>query len=217
MPALVLPPFEVRCSQWLGSLLLSAFAAAAMCFVSAVLSTFFGDFPTENQCGWLFLVGTAGSWTLLTISKFWEGSEGDGLVRRFLLMIVGIGLGAWSWAIAQFLKVDLPFGSLHNVLEVGWNLPREFFDAPGNPSLLAHMTVFATLFFLIRWWRQTDPLRRARVKLSALLGSAIVAMGVSMLWQFPHRWLIMLAVVISASAQFAAPWQRRTQPCHIDR
>lgn len=216
-PAFVLPPLEVRYTQWLGSLLQSAFAAAAMCFVSVVLSTFWGNLPTKNQCGWLFLVGTVGSWALLTMSKFWEGSEGDGLIRRFLLMIVGIGLGAWSWAIAQFLKVDLPFSTLHNVLDVGWNLPGEFFDAPGNPSLLAHMTVFATLFFLIRWWRQTDPLRRARVKLSALMGSAIIAMGVSMLWQFPHRWLIMLAVVISASAQFAAPWQRQIQPRHLDR
>ena len=207
-PAFILPPLEVRCTQWCGSLLLAAFAAAAMCFVSVVLSTFVGELPDSNQCGWLFLVGTVGSWALLTISKFWEGSEGDRLVRRFLLMILGIGVGVWSWFVAELLMVDFPFGKLHSILHVGYSLPSEFFKGHGDPTLLLHATVFATLFFLIRWWRQTDPVRRGRVRLFTLIGTALIAMFASMVWQFPHRWLIMVAVVISASSQFAAPWQR---------
>lgn len=78
--------------------------------------------------------------------------------------------------------------------------------------LLAYLACFGTLFFLIRWWRQADPLRSARLSVWSVLVSTFLAWLVAGLFQFPQPWLPMVACMISVSVQLASPWmhsQRR--------
>ncbi len=146
-----------RLAGLLGSLVGSALVAFTMCLVMAILGGFHGRAPVPAQFAWLVVVSVTGSWAVLAPSKFWERGHGEPMLRRFILMVIGLAVGLLSFATAAYLKVELPhdrgFG------EVGYNLPAAFYGADGSPLLAAHVAALGTLFVLLRWWRQADPLR----------------------------------------------------------
>ena len=45
---------------------------------------------------------------MLIPSKFWEGTDGDAMLRRFILMVIGLLVGTVAFVGAWFLAVDLP-------------------------------------------------------------------------------------------------------------
>ena len=64
-----------------------------------------------------------------------------------------------------------------------------------------------TLYLLMRWWRQADPLRTSRLSLWSIFVSMVVAALVAGFWGFPARsWLVMAAAAISVSVQLSSPW-----------
>ena len=186
--------------------------AAAACFVIVLLETYFADWattPRPEQCAWLLLVSIAGSWAVLIPSKFWEGFCGDPWPRRFLLMTLGLGVGAIAFLLADLLMVRLTPGA-------GYPIPLHYrpppaFYAPddGKPLLLGYMACFGTLFLFIRFWRLADPLRRRRVRIWLILLHVCVGGLVTALWQFPEPWLPMVAGAISTSVQLSSPWVPR--------
>ena len=208
VPAMLLRTPRQRLAELLGSLLLSALAAAVMCFVMAMIESFQANspgFPRPEQFAWLLMVSVTGSWAVLILSKFWEGSRGDPMVRRFLMMVTGLGVGAAAFAASELLMVSLPAAAGYPQ-PPAYRLPPSFYAIDGRPMLLAHMACFATLFLLVRWWLQTNPLRLARLSLGRLILSALVAGVVAWAWQFPQPWLPMVAATISVSVQLSSPW-----------
>ena len=203
-----------RLAGLLGSLVGSALAAFTMCLVLAILESFHGPSPTPAQFAWLVVVSVTGSWAVLVPSKFWEGGRGEPMLRRFVLMVIGLGVGLVSFATAVHLKVDLPhdrgFG------EIGYNLPAAFYGPDGSPLLAAHVAALGTLFLVLRWWRQTAPLRSTRLSIWAMIVSALAAWLIAAVWLFPQPWLAMVACSMSASVQLAGRWlnprQRHPSP-----
>jgi hypothetical protein len=193
-----------RLAGLLGSLMGSALVAFTMCLVLAILVSFQGPAPTPAQFAWLVVVSVTGAWAVLVPSKFWEGGRCEPMLRRFLLMVIGLAVGLVSFATAVHLKVDLPhdrgFG------EVGYNLPAAFYGPDGTPLLAAHAAALGTLFLFMRWWRQTDPLRSTRLSVWAMIVSAVAAWLVAGLWLFPQPWLAMVACAMSAAVQLAGRW-----------
>jgi hypothetical protein len=193
-----------RLAGLLGSLVGSALAAFTMCLVLAILESFHGPSPTPAQFAWLVVVSVTGSWAVLVPSKFWEGGRGEPMLRRFVLMVIGLGVGLVSFATAVHLKVDLPhdrgFG------EIGYNLPAAFYGSDGSPLLAAHVAALGTLFLVLRWWRQADPLRSTRLSVWAMIVGALAAWLIAAVWLFPQPWLAMVACAMSASVQLAGRW-----------
>jgi hypothetical protein len=70
----------------------------------------------------------------------------------------------------------------------------------------AYLIYFAGLFAILRWWTQTDPLRRTRLSLTATAVCVLWAWIMHMFCQFPQPWGFMLAVTISVATQLSAPW-----------
>jgi eukaryotic-like serine/threonine-protein kinase len=208
IPALVLGTPRERIAELLGSLLLSSLVAAAMTLVMAMVSNYFNEnipLPEQfAQCAWLFLVTLAGAWIVLIPSKLWEGAYGDPALRRFVMMVLGMGLGELAYLIASMFIVILPpapgFKHMH------LNLPRNFYSFDGQPMLMAHLACFGALFFIVRWWGQSDPLRSKRLRLWSLLVTAIMAWFVAWILDFPQPWLPMVACAISVSVQLSSPW-----------
>jgi hypothetical protein len=113
-------------------------------------------------------------------------------------------VGLLSFATAAYLKVELPhdrgFG------EIGYNLPAAFYGADGSPLLAAHVAALGTLFVLLRWWRQTDPLRCTRLSVWAMIVSTLAGWLIAAVWLFPQPWLPMAACSMSAAVQLAGRW-----------
>jgi len=214
-----LPPKSLRekLQELTGSMLVSAVVAAAMGVLLGVLR---GASASPEQFAWLVLVGTVGAWAVMLPAKFWKGGDGEAMLRRCLLLALGLGLGAFAYAGKSWLLVDLPYD---------WNGPQmdarlypasirqfEFTDADGAPTLMAHMAFFAFLLAALRWWRQADPSRPHRLSLWSTAVSVFAAWLLCYFWPFPQPWSLMAAATISVAVQLASPWQgprrRRARP-----
>ena len=204
-PVFVVKPRLERLRELIGSLLIAAAVTGAMCVVMVLIAAHSNSsFVRPEQCAWLFLVSLAGAWVVLVAGKFWEGSDGEPLLRRFILMTFGLGLGMAAFAAAEAFHVRLPVETSLS-MRTGLQLPPSFYS-DGRPLAMAYMAVFATLLALVRWWRQCDPLRTARLSLATIIVSVIGAHIVALGWQFPEPWLMMAAGCISVSVQLASPW-----------
>ena len=205
--AWVLKPPRQRLAELLGSLLTGALVALAMCVVMILVSGYRGMTPQPEQCAWLALVGIAGTWTVLLAAKFWEGTAGEALLRRFILMVVGLGLGLLACGVAEALWVHLPpAADMPAAGPYGYRLPLSFYADDGRPLAMAYMACFGTLLLVLRWWRQADPLRAVRLSLWSMIVSAVVAFLVAGVWHFPQPWLAMVAATMSVAVQLASPW-----------
>ena len=213
MPALVLGTPRERVAELLGSLLLSSLVAVVMTVIMYMLSSCLNyTDPTPEQCAWLLLVTIAGAWTVLIPAKLWEGTHGDAALRRFVMLVLGLGLGALVYHISMLFMATLP-PSTHSY-PPHIKLPRNLYSFDGQPALMAYLAVFGALFFVIRWWRQADPLRTSRLKIWSLLVTVAVAFIVAAIIDFPQPWLPLVAGAISVTVQLASPWAnpRRLRP-----
>jgi hypothetical protein len=199
-------PARQRVQELLGSLLLSAGVAAAMCVIMVILR---GAAPSPEQFAWLTLVSTAGAWAVLVPAKLWEGASGDAALRRFLLMVLGLGLGAVAWGASDLLMVQLDYGwgTPRSMNAPIINFPNFYDELHGHPSLMGHMAYFAFLLVALRWWRQADPGRPVRLSLGATFIAALWSWLLFFFWPFPQPWGVMVATTMSVAVQLASPWQ----------
>lgn len=79
---------------------------------------------------------------------------------------------------------------------------------------MAYLAVFGSLFVVLRWWRQADPLRPARLRFWSVIWCVIVAGVVAGLWRFPQVWMPMVAAVMAISIQLSSPWMSRHERRH---
>ncbi len=210
LPALILKPPRERLADLLRSLLTGALAATVMCVVVVLVGSYGSDAlnaPRPEQFAWLLLASLAGTWAVLIAAKFWEGVRGDAMLRRFVLMVVGLGIGAAMFAAAETLMVKLPAAVAYSRL-ADIKSPPSFYAIDGRPQMMAYMACFGTLFLVLRWWLQADPLRRTRLSVFSVFVSIVLASLVAELWQFPQPWLPMVAGAMSVAVQLASPYER---------
>ena len=198
-------------------MLVGALVAVAMCVVMVLLNTLLADHTSQSadhlryaQYGWLVLVSIAGTWAVQIPSKFWEGTRGETTLRRFVMMVIGLGIGMLAFGAAEMFGIDLSVGPNYGNDMMIWSnneWPSSFYNAYGRPQEMAFLACFGTLFLVMRWWRQADPLRSKRLRLWSMFVSVMVAMVVAGLWSFQQSsWLVMVAGAMSASVQLASPW-----------
>ncbi len=203
--ALVMKSPMQRATDLIGSMLAGGLVAVTMCLVLVLAISYQSNMPQPEQFAWLVLMSIVGTWALLVPSKLWEGTRGEPMLRRFILMVIGLGLGLLAFAAADVLMVnwtdDLTFPR-----SLDYRLPAHFYGGDGRPLLAAYLAVFGSLLPLLRWWRQADPLRITRLSLWSLFVSAVVAAVVAAVWHFPQPWLVVAVCAISVSVQLASPW-----------
>lgn len=205
IPTFDIKPLAVRVTDLIGSLLVAAAVTAAMCVVMLLILGYRGVPLQIEQCAWLYLVSLAGAWFVLTATKYWEGSRGERMLRHFIFMTIGLGLGLVAFGVAEVLLVRLPIDhDLTNRAATHW-VPSAFYQ-DGRPMAMAYMAAFATLLAVLRWWLDADPLRSTRLSLWSLLVTVVFAYIIATAWQFPKPWLMMVAGCISVSVQLSSPW-----------
>ena len=187
-------------------MLASAFVAAVM---GVLLSVLRGKAAQPEQFVWLVLVSTVGAWLIMIPSKFWEGSEGEPILRRCALLLLGLGLGAFAFTSGKFLMAELPYEWKAPDFDQHTLVTWELYDPAGAPTILGQMAYFAFLLVALRWWRQADPARPHRLSLWSVAVSVFWAWMLYYFWPFPQPWGIMVAAAISVSVQLASPWRPR--------
>jgi hypothetical protein len=195
-----------------GSMLLSAGVALTMTVVMFVLRR---EDLTLGQFSWLGVVGTLGAWAVMIPAKFWEGVEGEQLPRRFVMLAAGLAVGAVACGLAAFLAVDLPYegnGWTPRVDSPVYGHLQTFYSEGGVPKLTAYLAYFGFLYFILRWWKQADPTRGARLSVWSTVCVVFAAWLLNLAaWPFPQPWGFMIAGIIAVSIQLASPWSPRKE------
>ncbi len=197
-----------RVADLLASMLGSVLVVGVTCLVLALLHSFHAETMRLEQAAWLLTVGLAGTWAVLIPSKLWEGTDGEPILRRFAMMVIGLVVGLFAFHTGQFLLVHLaPAAGFP--MPPAYELPSGFYGADGRPLLMAYLAAFGTFFVVIRWWRQADPLRPARLRFWPVILCVLVAGFVAGLWRFPQAWLPMVAAIMAIAVQLSSPWISR--------
>jgi hypothetical protein len=158
-------------------------------------------------------VAVLGSLAVLAVAKWWEGRHGDPWVRRCVMLVVGLAVGAAAAGLDSALwiswdggEVDFPWSGPATLVGGGSAL----FTPDGQPSTLGYLAYFGMLFFLIPWWWLTDPARRMRLSAwRAVIVPAAIAWLLPFVWPFPQPWGLVWAVMIAVTVQLVSP--RRQQ------
>ena len=206
-------PLKERARLLVGSMLFSSLVAiAAAAVVAPLLSE--GD---PLQLGvWIATVATLGSWGVLMTGALTEARVEDRAPVRGLQVLVGVAVGLSAAAIASTLGIGLPVWS--DVSMSGNDcLLNEAFDinlyqgvARDGETIVtplrASAVYFGLLFFLVRWWRSAEYIRRTRVGFWSIAGVAIAAWLISLVCWYPQPLGMVIAGVIALSTQAASPW-----------
>jgi len=209
--AFVVKAPKQKLAELTGSMLLAAAIVLTMTLVMMILhdSILDGAPWRPEQFAWMALIGMFGAWAVMVPSKVWEDMRGDQTPRRFVMLVVGLATGAVAFGLAGALMVELP----HNG-DIGGTGPLSlgFYDPRGSPKAMAYLAYFGFLLLILRWWRQADPARSARLSLWTTGSCVFWAWLLSQFWQFPQPWGLMLAAVISVSVQLSSPWAPPRRP-----
>lgn len=161
---------------------------------------------------WTAIMSLLTTWTVLHLSKRWEQRPEDSIVQRFVQLAFGVGLGLVSFYVSDFLMVPWTEisgeGSVQFVsTDMNWNRGWQgFYDSNSTPLLAGHIAFFGALMWIVRWWRQSDILRKSRFSVWAIVWSVGMAGLVQGLFYFPSPWCLVFAGVTSFTLQMASPW-----------
>jgi hypothetical protein len=192
------------------SLLKSLVAALAFGFVILSLSTHASPFSSNEMLqwyAWITSVITVSSWTVLSISKYWETDLENNTVKRFMMFPAGAALGLFMFGLANFLQLDLM--DLHTeeawfpwVLEQ-WQAGKDWRLGGQSAPVYQHYVVFvAILFAACRWWKQASPMRAFRMDIISALMVALVAWLIPVA---PQPWMPAIMAATVLAIQFSAP------------
>ena len=219
--ALASRPAEDRTTELVGSLVVSALVCLVLGFFALLASP---DQATDaSQRGawyaWTVVTAIAGSWAMLLTCKTWEHREGEALLRRFTMATLGVVTGLVAWFASQFLHLQWQESVIAGEMVLS-PFSQIMFNDGNSPNLLGCVLFFAGLFLILRWWKQADPVRRTRMSIWSTGLCLVWATLVGQFFFFPLPWSCIIAVMVSVSTQFAAPWithQQRHQLVSVAR
>ena len=167
---------------------------------------------------WMGIMSVLSTWTILSLARRWEQRTEDSIAFRFAMFVAGLILGAVSFQLSEYLlvpweAVSNPNAGIQiniadkNILENTYNRTwKGFYDPQGIPTLAGHMAYFGLLFWIVRWWRQSDMLRKKKISYWIICWSMLAAGLVQLLFYFPSPWTYWFAGVTSLAVQVASPW-----------
>ena len=214
--------------SWMQSLTFSGLIAAVTSIAGGFIAVSNGYLTSANgiwnsqalgAIAWLSLMSILCSWTVVTFARRWESKQEDSIAFRFAMMVAGLILGAISFQLSEFLLI--PWNSILNASssfqtpwfgkEINRSL-KGFYDADQLPNLAGHMAFFAGLMWIVRWWRQSDALRKKKFSMWAIVWSMLMAGLVQAVFYFPSPWCLWMAGTTSLAVQIASPWIDPSQP-----
>ena len=196
-------------------------AAAALVTLAVFLTTTL--LKDISQAVYFAAITMVAAWGLILPSKIWEGRPGDGVMRRFTLASVGLGVGFVAAMLPQYLLIDQD--ALFHGSTVGHQVyvgRLTMSDGSGIPTVACFMTFFAALFGIRRWWWQVDSFRKSRFRVSSALMTLVVGVVISgMLQEYScpgalgATWALAISAVVQLSSGWTPAENRLLEPTNI--
>ncbi|MBI1313904.1 protein kinase [bacterium] len=162
----------------------------------------------------LFGIVTAlGAAAAILPSKLWEGHATDGMFRRLVTGLCGVGVGVAAFAIGDSLMVELPVRDVTGVTEFvnrHGHLPVSL-STSAISTMIGYATFFGVLLVARRWWYHVDSYRPKRLRVTSVFWTAVVATLFGIVVRLPLEWAAMWGVAISTTAQLASVWVHPAQ------
>ena len=197
-----------RLAEVTGASVLSVAIASVLCFLALLVGTksFEPNVASAGVYAWLLGTTLAGAAAVLVLGKLWETSNGDAVHRRFVMLVTGLGVGFIAWGLQTYLGID-PLVNSINPAGPSYNNHGPLLIAMTKHSKVAiYPLYFAAQFLILRWWRQADALRPARLSLWDSGVCVLVAFIGAQFLPVALPWGPMLAASISLTVQLASPW-----------
>lgn len=197
-------PIADRGIETLGSVLAGATVCVLLSFAGLVIETRLESVVDARLAAWSHYAWLCLTTITATISISLIGRAGsmdasrESLSRRLTFASAGISVVLVAIGTAIF-----------------FHLETSVMKSTGFFSPIIPWTIFfVALLSLLRWWRQTDPLRATRLSLWTVGLCVAWAAGLSQLLGLPISSSVLVAGIISAAVQLAAPWlnpKKRTE------
>jgi hypothetical protein len=198
-----------KLAELCGSLVLATVFAALACTIWASVRRI----NDLSEVGLGFFITVAACWMVLIPAKIWDGREGDSGLRRVVMMLLGVILGAGAlW---------LQNGGAGLVSESVWKVGAS--RPTGNAGILPHSTnipvaagylsYFGLAFFALRWWKLPERQRAQRFSLGPVLAAGFWAFVLLYVWPLPDNPHATLPLLVTAViVQLVSPWQPPVPP-----
>ena len=115
-------------------------------------------------------------------------------------------VGTTSFVLANFLMLR-PTYVMNTQSAIAEALPAGLHNADGTPAFMGFLAYFAALFLVLRWWKQSDPLRRVRLSVWSTFVAVVVAIAIHSICPFPRGFII--AATMALAVQLSGTWVDR--------
>jgi len=212
-PILTVQPvvsFRGQLAELSGSLALSTVLAA-------LLSTLWAAVGRINDLTWigsLFFLTVAVCWAVLIPAKVWNGRAGDGLLRRVVMMFLGVLVGAaalWLNGWAPHPAASATAAAANN--QASWGPPVSLGAREGISVGAGYLSYFALALCALRWWKMADRHRAHRFSCFPVLAAGFWALLLLFIWPLPDSPYGAIALVMaSVIVQWVSPWEQPQPP-----
>ncbi|SFI07300.1 serine/threonine-protein kinase [Planctomicrobium piriforme] len=194
-------------------------AASLLAPITIVLSGLLATFKPSMfavKSGVTLNPGLVGFFVLVAISIGWgamflawlQAQSPRVPVSRWVMAVVGAGIGLAAWGIDQYLLIDLSttgenraFAILNRIGE------HPLIDSGHGPTLVGYVAFFVGLFGLRSWTKLTALDRPVRFSVGAVVKTLVLAWIVTWVVAFPVPWGIAWGAVAACALQLSSPWQ----------
>ena len=192
-----------------GSLLSAAIVSISLNLLGLAVtgSLFHSNLDSWSVCAWSTCICVVASWAVLIFGRMQLADDSDPVTRRIVMLIVGVLIGGFAFLTGNFLDVDFSTNAPNSFNPL---LVTGSFETPGG-SLIANLLFFASMFGLLRWWRQTDPTRRTRLSLWSVGLCLVWAALISHAINFAPLWNCISIATIAIAVQLSSSWIPRAQ------
>ncbi len=196
------------CSEVTASWLGAACVVAVLAGLAALFQIGTGHAFQPMVIGtiWAGLTALSIAWVSILLGKSWQREGGDWATRAFLQLCSGFAIAALAYGLDRFLMVPWDTLAREPMSQTAIQRWQGFFGADGQPLLPAYLAFFPLLMGMVQWWKQVDPLRRARLSFLAVIWSVAAASLIHLLIPFPQPWGAWIAAGASLAIQLSSPW-----------
>ena len=159
---------------------------------------------------WVSATSTLSTWSLLVLGAVWRRNGEDVTFHRFPQFFFGLLVGLAAYGMARHLLVSFQAALMWPTETVpSLKIPETMYGFDGQPTLLAFLVYFGSLWAVLGWWKNVDPCRGRAWSLGRVVVAGLTAWILAAVWEFPQPWGILVAVNTAVATQLVSPWVSR--------